>query len=851
MTMNGIETTAAGADGPREVIAAAGLEAGYDECRTAEGAVRPHWSRVLGHVQQLDAAERTEHTNAARRILRNHGVTYNVAAGESSSERAWELDVLPFVVDASEWETLKAGVIQRAKLANLVLHDLYSGPQFLLRNGMIPPALVLANPSFLRCCRGIPVPGDTFLHLQAFDLARSPSGQWWILDTRTQTPKGVGYAIENRTIVGRVFQSLFRELRVEPVNRFFTRIRDNLVDLAPSATNWPRVVLLTPGVHSTAYYEHALLARYLGYTLVEGADLTVRDGRVHLKTVEGPQAVDVILRYVDDAYCDPLELRSDSVLGVPGLVHAARSGKVLLANALGSALMETPALQTALPELCRYLLKEDLRLPAAPTWWCGEPYEWETVAGKLDQMIIKNTFPAQGRRTRSGAELSATELESLREEIRQQPHDYVGQTPIQLSRAPVWSSDSVDMLPVVLRVYVAANGDSYDVLPGGLTKVSNSPYSPVRGFQLAGGSKDTWILGASDAPAAPSIKLESRPAARVLTGVPSRSADNFFWMGRYAERLENLIRMLRSAVSRLVDEPEPRIQQQAIAIAELLGRFGFHPQSSPFDGSLFQSEQLVLAIAYDPSYVGGIDALCRRTLTIVNSVRDRFSGDAWRVLSRLRDFPGPRPEHFPLSALQQRLHELLGVQAALIGIQTENMVRGPEWRFLNVGRRLERAQNLCHLLHSLMEHPEGLDLLLNPVLEISDSSMSYRRQFYSEPEPASVLEELLLNEQNPRSLRFNINSLLELCRGLPQLEIEEVVSDHEVQIRRIRRTLNRKSVLQMFSRDADGRVTVRPARLRRWHGQLSSLSDSVTRQYFSLLKSRASLHELSAIPYPA
>ena len=822
---------------------------GFDEARFDSGELRPHWSEALNRLQHQDSNELKDRWNTAKRILRNHGVTYNVAAREGSRERAWELDLLPLILGNEEWRQIETGIIQRAHLANLILQDIYTGPQFLLRNGLIPPALLLSNPSFLRCCRGIPVPNNTFLHLQAFDLARSPDGLWWVLDTRTQTPKGVGYVIENRTIIGRVFQDLFRDLHVEPISQFFSSIRENLVHLAPSATGWPRVVLLTPGAHSIAYYEHALLARYLGYTLVEGGDLTVRDNKVQLKTVEGPQPVDVILRQVGDAFCDPLELKSDSAMGVPGLIQTARAGKVLLANALGSGVMESPALQASLPQIARHLLQEDLHLPSAPTSWCGDPRERDQVTQTLDQLIIKHSFPTKGRRTRSGAELSEAERAELNSAIQSNPQEFIGQTPIQLSRAPVWTGEGFEGRPIVLRVYVAATRDGYRVLPGGLTKVSNSPFSPVKGFQLAGGSKDTWVLGTTEtATRTGPTQLESRPAARVQTGVPSRTADNFFWMGRYAERLENLLQMLRGIVSRLVDEHEPRVQQQAIAICELLAGFGYHNNPEPFDQSLFQTEQITLDIAYNPEHPAGVHALCRRTDAIVNSVRDRFSGDAWRVLSQLRKYPGTKPTRLPMGALQLQIHELTTLLAALTGIQTENMVRGHEWHFLNIGRRLERSQNLCFLLQSMLNYKSGFDLLLNPVLEISDSSMSYRRQFYSEPEIGSVLEVLLLDELNPRALRYNVNRLLELSRRLPQDPIGFQEREHETHIRRIRRTLTPKSVAQMIVRNQAGQTIGRSTRLRRWRNQLSAFSDSLTRQYFSLLKPRGVSHELSSLP---
>ena len=823
----------------------------FNELQTPQGETRQHWHDFTQHLNNLGQAELTERWNLMRRILRNHGVTYNVTAQAGSSERPWELDLTPFLIAPEDWQTIEQGAIQRARLFNEILKDLYLGPQYLLRNGLIPPALIFANPSFHRCCRGIPIPGNTFLQLLAIDVARAPDGRWWVLDTRTQNPKGMGYAIENRTIVGRVFQDIFRQLQVEPVHHFFSALRQNLLNLAPTSGSWPRVVMLTSGVHDLAYYEHALLARYLGYTLAEGSDLTVRDNRVHLKTVEGPQPVDVILRQVNDADCDPLELRESSFLGVPGLVQAARSGHVLIANALGSAIMETPALQTYLPELARYLLGQDLILPAAPARWCGEPENCHHTLENLPQLIIKNAFPSSQRLTQSGAELTPDEQIALSKAIQAHPQKYIGQRPIKLSHAPVWSPDGFTSRPVALRVYVTAHGDSFQVLPGGLTKVSSSAFSPVKGFQLDGGSKDTWVIGHADSPRTSTpINLESRPAARIQTGVPSRTADQFFWLGRYTERLENLAHILRSIVTRLVHEQEPRIEQQAIVLCDILNKFGFRNKSRGANRSLAQIEQAILQLTYQREHPQGVQALCQRISTIANSVRDRFSGDAWRVIHSFREFPGQPADRIPLGSLQSMLHRLLTTLSALAGLESDNMVRDQEWRFLQIGRRLERSQNLCQLLRLVLEHPKGIDLSLNPVLEISDSSMTYRRLYYSEPEAHSVLNVLLLSNDNPRALKFNLDTLQDLFRGLPRLSGEAQISEQELQLKRLKRSLTERSLDQMIVIQDQQPPIGRATRLKRWHAQLTAISDSLTHRYFSLLKTRPRLNELPSLSDP-
>ncbi len=820
----------------------------YDEVIDPNNLPRPHWQALITHLTALGRTELQARWNDGKRILRNHGVTYNVAVADQPNERPWELDLLPFVLNDEEWRRIEQGVIQRAQLLNLILRDIYSGPQHLLRNGLIPPSLVFANPSFHRSCRGIPVPGGTYLHLQAVDLARAADGNWWVLDTHTQNPKGVGYTIENRTIIGRLLSEAFRQHETAPLGQFFTTIRNNLHALAPSATAWPRVVMLTPGVYSQAFYEHSLLSRYLGCTLVEGGDLVVRENKVHLKTVEGLQPVDVIIRQVSDAHCDPLELREDSFLGVPGLVQAARAGKVLLANALGSAVAETPALHASLPELARHLLGEDLRLPTAPTWWCGNPAERDYVIENLDQLIIKNAFPGMTKRTCSGAELSVAAREELSASIQERPYEFVGQTPIELSRLPVWTQNRFDVRPIILRVYVAAAGDSFVVLPGGLTKVSNSAFSPLKGFQLAGGSKDTWISGRpSIATSSKPIQLESRPAERIQSGVPSRTADNFFWLGRYSERLENLVRILASINTRLIEEYEPRRYAQALALQDILERFGF--PSSPDDTTTHDVTSLVLEIAYGDTYDGGFGSLCRQIAALSNSNRDRFSGDAWKVLSRLREAPAHQPDRAPLDGLQQLIQDLKFSLSALAGIEAENTVRGQEWRFLSIGRRLERSLNLCDFIRAAVHHPSGLNLVLNPLLEVADSSMSYRRQFYSEPEARSVLEALLLDQQNPRALSFNLQAIKTILSQLPPLDGGETNLPLDQPVTEIIDRLDDKAVMDLIPNEGKQGTLKADATLNRWQSALSALSDSISRRYFRLLKLHPHPNEFSLLPH--
>src|ERR1700676_3015029 len=437
----------------------------YDELSADGVTPRPHWAHLMQSLQAIGPEELGRRWARAERRIRENGITYNVYGDPLGASRAWQIDIIPLLIPADEWRYIEAGIIQRAQLLNLLLEDLY-GAQDLVAHGHFPAALLYANPAFLRPLVGVRVPAHSYLHMLAVDLARSPDGQWWVLSDRTQAPSGSGYALENRTIVSDVLPNDFRNANVLRLAPFFRAQRNALAALAERSN--PRIVLLTPGPHNETYFEHSYLARYLGFTLVEGADLTVRDRCVYLKTVDGLDQVDVILRRVDDSFCDPLELRSDSLLGVPGLVGAIVAGNVRVANALGSGVIETAAIMPFLPGLSRHMLGERLTLPSVATWWCGQPYALHWVLNHLDSVVVKPAFPSRGMEPVFGATLEPAEKDKLAERLQANPHEYVAQEQIAISTTPVWDNGHLNSRSVVLRTYVLNTGNGWVTIPGGL-----------------------------------------------------------------------------------------------------------------------------------------------------------------------------------------------------------------------------------------------------------------------------------------------------------------------------------------------------------------------------------------------
>ncbi len=744
----------------------------WDEMMAADGTLRPHYQHLAATLTRLGPAGLAACADQARRSIADNGVTYNVYGDPRGMDRPWEFDPVPFVIPQHEWAALEQGLMQRARLLNAVLGDLY-GPQRLLKEGALPPGMILGNPGYQFASHGIRPPEDTWLHLYAVDLARGPDGRWWCFADRTQAPSGSGYVLENRIVLSRSLPDDIRDLQVQRLANFYRVFRDNLFRVAPNniRREGPRIVLLTPGPLNETYFEHAYLSRYLGFPLVEGGDLTVRDRKVFIKTLEGLQQVDVILRRVDDGFCDPLELRQDSFLGVPGLLEAMRAGNVLVANPIGSGLAESPALLAFLPALCRRLLREELLLPNTATWWCGQRKERDHVLANLDTFLIKGALSDKASNPIFPHTLSARDRAALVEQIRKQPHLYVGQEKITLSEAPIWTGSELSPRPIALRVYLASAGDRFMVMPGGLTRVSVSPTIPIVSMQSGGGSKDTWVL--SDGPVLHQSLLTPgwhvRVSDRSVPQVPSRVADNLFWLGRYAERAEILVRIMRVLVTQLTDETTLENPVTAGLLMRLLVPLEILKKAPTAPLLLEKYDREALNILFKKDRPAGLVMCIGNLRSAAWRVRDRLSIDTWRILTELQAELPPEGTLPELDEALVLLNRLIRGLSAFAGMVMENMTRSHGWRFLDLGRRLERASALLLLVSgTLTEDPAGRHLL-TPLLDIADSAMTYRRRYFAHAQTDAVLDLLLREEENPRSALFQLLSIAEHMAHLPSM----------------------------------------------------------------------------------
>jgi uncharacterized circularly permuted ATP-grasp superfamily protein/uncharacterized alpha-E superfamily protein len=805
----------------------------YDELSADGVTPRPHWNHLMESLRTLGPEELERRWSRAERRIRENGITYNIYSDPLGANRPWRIDIVPLLIPADEWRYIEGGIIQRARLLSQLLEDLY-GPQDLVTQGRFPAALLYANPAFLRPMVGVRVPAHSYLHMLAVDLARSRDGQWWVLADRTQAPSGSGYALENRTIVSDVLPDLFRTSNVLRLAPFFRAQREALTSLAEC--NNPRIVLLTPGPYNETYFEHSYIAKYLGFTLVEGADLTVRDRHVYLKTVDGLEQVDVILRRVDDSFCDPLELRGESLLGVPGLVDAIVAGNVKVANALGSGLIETAAIMPFLPGLSTRLLGEKLKLPSVATWWCGQTYALDWVLDHLDSVVVKPAFPSRGMEPVFGAELPQTEKSKFAEQLRARPHEYVAQEQIALSTAPVWDNGCLNSRSVVLRTYVLNTGNGWIAIPGGLVRVAEAEGSVVS-MQRGGHSKDAWVLWDGPVDTFSMLRPRSEPVElrRVSRVVPSSVADNVYWLGRYAERAENIARILRSMIPRVRRAEEAELACLLRLHSCMESRHSKLPKAKDRRPTSLDLEQEMISMLTDAKRPDSLTCTLQEVSRVGGNVRERLSADMMFLIGQLRD--SIQIEHgTQFLEYPTMLTACLELLSAFSGMERENINRGLGWLFLSIGRRLERAIYLTRQLREITTPLAEQDwLLLECLLEVADSSMTYRTRYYTTLQPLAVLDVLMADETNPRSLDFQLSHLLELYQKLPRL-----LSD-DLQAMRDALTLLRGFDLRELKYPLPGASATNGSdglsRLERFHRELERLlpswSNNLSSRYFS------------------
>ena len=753
---------------PFETFRQAGLHpkllAGYkvqpgvaDEMLDANGITRPVWRGFLDYLSRIPPDQFSQRLARGDQYLRDAGVYYRQYGEGGSAERDWPLSHIPVLIAEDDWAGICTGLTQRANLLEAIVRDLY-GENRLAEEGHIPAELIAASREWLRPLVGAIPRGGNFLNFVAFEIGRGPDGEWWVLGDRTQAPSGAGFALENRIATTRVFSDFFTGTNVHRLAGFFRRFRDTLNGMRGSEAN--RVSILTPGPLNETYFEHAYIARYLGFGLLEGEDLTVENGQVMVRTVAGLVPIDVLWRRLDSNFADPLELDNSSHLGTAGLVSAARQGNVTLVNALGSGILEIRALLAFMPRLCKHLLGEKLAIPNIATWWCGQAGEAEHVRENAARMMIGEALSTRlpfelDEQAALGGVLLSKATGSLDALIAKEGARLVGQEVVTLSTTPAIVDGTLQPRPMSLRVFLARTPEGWQVMPGGYARIGRVGDSTAIAMRRGGSVADVWIVSDKPVEAETMLAPKHGPFSRAVPGtLPSRAADNLFWLGRYVERTEGHLRLLRAYHLRL-SESASGTNPLLDLIEKTLESRGLDPDVTLPDG-LFQT----------------LDS----AVNSASKIRDRFSIDGWMALNdlaktarRLRKTVTPGDDN------ARAMGVLLRKVSGFTGLVHENMYRFVGWRFMSIGRALERAQFMTASLGAMADPaaPEGaLDL----AVEIGDSAMSHRRRYAVATTRETVLDLLGLDSMNPRSILFSANEIQEHVGFLPGANVHGQMS---------------------------------------------------------------------------
>ncbi|MFT3990339.1 MAG: circularly permuted type 2 ATP-grasp protein [Luteolibacter sp.] len=743
----------------------------WNEMLDRQGRLRPIWQSLSAKISRWTVEERSLLATSAGKMLEDLGTTFNVYSDVSGTAQPYEIDPIPLLVSQEEWERVSGGLSQRVKLLEVVLADVY-GPQELLKQGLLPPDLVHANPAFIHGLKGIQPPGNQHLGTTGCDLIRAPNGIWTVLKDHTGSPGGLGQALENRSVTSNLLPEEFDQAKIAPLKSFFETNRSNLQTLSGQRREEPSIVFLTPGFRHPSYFEHVYMARLLGFPIVEPADLTVRERRVFLKTLSGLRKIDGIVSRIHDNFLDPLEFWNVGGGGVPGLVEAWRSGNVTLSNAPGSSFASTTALMPFLPAISRAWFGEDLKLPFVETWWLGQLEIRQSVLNDLGQYVLMSAFGNDPLLPVRCGSLSPAARRQWISTIEERPHDFVVQRDIPLSIAPSLQLKQIQSRSMVWRAFTLHSGKDQTVLPGGLARVGKAGEPPQLWPAHAGFTKDVWIPAQQIASSAREATNTVRAtAAHHPAGgdVPSRIAEQLYWVGRYAERVEMVTRILRVILRSLIEESNHTTLGKLDASQQLVIGAGLI-----FNGQKIQPSRILdrlASLVHDSANESGLPRFARSLLWNASAARDRLSDDTWRFFNRLEGLL-QLPQQAPSAAeLLRTLDHLVLHLAAFSGMQAENMTRGHGWRFLETGRRIERLLGTLALLHSTADLCGKNPLVLDVLLEICDSVMTYRRRHFSRPRWDGVVDLLFFDAENPRSVAYQI--------GIIHQELAHFPGDHQ------------------------------------------------------------------------
>ena len=819
----------------------------YDEITDKTGQVKPHWARLFASLEQLGMEELTSRNQEIIEKLRENGVTYNVYGSPDGLNRPWQLDPIPFLIEQQEWQDISRGLQQRATLLDLILKDIY-GPRHLLRDGILPAELIFGNTGFSRACHDLTVPNQHRLFVFAADMARGPDGRMWLLDNRTQAPSGSGYTLENRSVVSKLLPELAEGMFVRKLSPYFTNFQESVSRLSNRDRDSQHTVYLTPGPNNETFFEHAYLAFYLGYTLVQGDDLLVRDGFVWLKSIEGLQKVDTIIRRLDDEWCDPLELREDSRLGVPGLLQAIRLGNVTVLNPPGSSVLENNALLAFMQHASRHLLGEDLKMPAIATWWCGQPKELRFVLDNLDKLIIRKTNRRQQFRSVHGMFLSQAERQELRKIILARPGEFVAQEEVSFSTVPSLVDNRIEPRFAAFRAFLFSKADGYYVMQGGLTRSSPEKDRFIISNQYGGISKDTWIVAPEPEHATEKLSVPPQLALSKPNALPSRSAEKLFWAGRYCERTLSVTTFINLTISALHAYRNRQNADFGEHIKVLLRSLthltltypGFIEAEDDKRGNLFVNPYPeILALITEAGELGTVAANLQMFLETARAVREKWNLKTWRILDSLEEifFKIKTFDSLNSNQIQKLMDKLQSRLFTFYGIISESMIRENGFFLFEAGKLIERSLSKINIMRAMLGFrfdDATEDELIESVLLNNYSLTNYRSIYKSGFRIEAMLDMLLLDNRLPYSLISQLDALAILLDNLPRTNPQERTNAAQKAILQAVSLLRLADIAVLSSHDPETRYRTQLDKLLADISELvASVSVAVTNMYFS------------------
>lgn len=822
---------------------------GYDEFVDQDGNVRPGWTELADAIAERGRAGLDRLRSVVHGLIDNDGITYTEvdshrdgpAGGHGLEPGPWSLDALPLVVSAADWEVLEAGLVQRSRLLDAVLADLY-GPRSLLTEGVLPPELLFAHPGYVRVANGIEVPGHHQLFMHACDLSRLRDGSYQVNADWTQAPSGAGYALADRRVIAHAIPDLYERIAPRPTTPFAQALRLALIDKAPDVAQDPVVVVLSPGIYSETAFDQAYLATLLGFPLVESADLVVRDGKLWMRSLGTLKRVDVVLRRVDADYADPLDLRADSRLGVVGLVEAQHRGKVTVVNTLGSGILESPGLLRFLPELAERLLGEAPLLDTAPVYWGGIASERSHVLANLSSLLIK---PTVGGETLVGPTLSSAQLAELAAHIENMPWQWVGQELPQFSSAPTDHAGVLSSAGTGMRLFTVAQRSGYAPMVGGLGYVL-AP-GPAAYTMKTVAAKDVWVRPTERARAEtvtlPSLEPPAKTGAGTWAVSSPRVLSDLFWMGRYGERAENMARLLivaRDCYHVYRHHQDTEESECVPVLMAALGRITGTNTGADND----HAEMIAIApstlwsLTFDPNGPGSLVQSVEGLALAARAVRDQLSNDTWPVLASVERAvaQGSDPPQSLAAAdalLASAQSRTLAGMLTLSGVAGESMVRDVGWTMMDIGKRIERGLWLTALLQATLTTVRSApaeQTIIESTLVVCESSVIYRRRTVGKVSVAAVTELMLFDAQNPRSLVYQLERLRANLKELPgssgSSRPERIVDEISTRLRR--------SHPAELEEVADGRREELAELLTAVHAALRDLADVITATQLAL-----------------